>query len=381
MASSTSSPSTHRTKRPYQPQITSFYPSTTLPDRLHAQSSSSSSSPFPSSSTPPLPTHIQSNLLNVGMRIRKSVPEGYKTHLSKSDSDVAFVSSLRDRETMAGAGRGAMGWSLPSTATNTAPNISNVDGAGGRGELTPFCGIHKIGGLDVQQPGTDSHANSSQYQYQYHPPYPSSYSTSTYTSTASTTSSSSSFFSAPSLTSSASTFPSSSSSTSTTPTYNILTALPPITPPPPPTLHPRKRSLADLSSSDGESPDRYGDGEGEEENDDIDAVLLNAMDDDDKNNAKQDSVSPRTRLFNGIHTPVKVDMADITGKRGRIFARPRGRGRKTKNQEMMGLGKEKAGGVLVVVETETEGQAMDFDLDRDFEEAPFLEPLAAMELD
>ncbi|KAK6603562.1 ribonucleotide reductase inhibitor [Botrytis cinerea] len=61
-------------KRPYagsQSQITSYFtPGTTsLP-----------APPTPSQYQPPtLPNQIQSSLLSVGMRIRKSVPEGYKT--------------------------------------------------------------------------------------------------------------------------------------------------------------------------------------------------------------------------------------------------------------------------------------------------------------
>lgn len=69
--------------------------------------------------SPPLPDSVQSSLLTVGMRIRKSVPEGYKTVLAKAYEPQysALVSA-------------------------NAPQIS--------AELAPFCGLHKIGGLAVQ---------------------------------------------------------------------------------------------------------------------------------------------------------------------------------------------------------------------------------------
>lgn len=63
-------------KRPYQPDIAAFFPraETNLPIR---EDSTTINLPTPISAQPQLPTYVQSSLLNVGMRIRKAVPEGY----------------------------------------------------------------------------------------------------------------------------------------------------------------------------------------------------------------------------------------------------------------------------------------------------------------
>lgn len=121
--------STPRAKRPFagasadpaQRQITAFF---------SAGSSSSSSSEAPSPSPQPrqplLPSSVQANLLSVGMRVRKSVPEGYKT----------------------------VGTSAFKLWTdNTRPGGSAPAAGGPRAtprELLPFCGINRVGGLDTQ---------------------------------------------------------------------------------------------------------------------------------------------------------------------------------------------------------------------------------------
>ncbi|KAJ4260918.1 hypothetical protein NW757_001306 [Fusarium falciforme] len=75
---------------------------------------------------PVLPSTVQANLLSVGMRVRKSVPEGYKTtgtSAFKLWTDNAPVPT-----------------STPRRAANKATSR----------ELLPFCGINKVGGLDTQ---------------------------------------------------------------------------------------------------------------------------------------------------------------------------------------------------------------------------------------
>lgn len=75
---------------------------------------------------PALPSTVQANLLSVGMRVRKSVPEGYKTtgtSAFKLWTDNAPVPT-----------------STPHRAANKATSR----------ELLPFCGINKVGGLDTQ---------------------------------------------------------------------------------------------------------------------------------------------------------------------------------------------------------------------------------------
>ncbi|KAK0737516.1 ribonucleotide reductase inhibitor-domain-containing protein [Apiosordaria backusii] len=80
---------------------------------------------------------VQTNLLNVGMRVRKSVQEGYKTGAQYS----AF--KLWEDNT--------------TTPVPTSPNTVNTptSGGGGMRELLPFSGIHKVGGLGIQ-PAVDT---------------------------------------------------------------------------------------------------------------------------------------------------------------------------------------------------------------------------------
>ena len=86
------------------------------------------SSPDPRS--PPLPPNVQANLLSVGMRVRKSVPEGYKTG---SYSAFTLFSD-----------------STPVNQTQE-PKIRKPVARPRAGELAPFCGIMKVGGLSQQQ--------------------------------------------------------------------------------------------------------------------------------------------------------------------------------------------------------------------------------------
>ncbi|KAL2006502.1 hypothetical protein VTN00DRAFT_9170 [Thermoascus crustaceus] len=139
-------------RRRFQPPITSYFSSTT-------DSSSSSSSADGSnddnnirlshnnyssptfSATPALPHKVQASLLTVGMRIRKSVPEGYKTEALKPSVYALAAASA-------------------SSTTTTSTTSSSSDVSTGRlgycaartsyAELAPYCGIHKIGNLAMQ---------------------------------------------------------------------------------------------------------------------------------------------------------------------------------------------------------------------------------------
>ncbi|PYI27724.1 hypothetical protein BP00DRAFT_12852 [Aspergillus indologenus CBS 114.80] len=81
-------------RRRFQPPITSFF--TTASDatahpsptahHTHNHYSTSTSSP-----TPTLAPKVQASLLSVGMRVRKSIAEGYKTHHHQSQSSKAFL--------------------------------------------------------------------------------------------------------------------------------------------------------------------------------------------------------------------------------------------------------------------------------------------------
>ncbi|KAH6981042.1 ribonucleotide reductase inhibitor [Ilyonectria sp. MPI-CAGE-AT-0026] len=117
--------STPRTKRqfagssadPAQRQITSFF------------NKSTSGAPTTNAEavrTPELPSSVQANLLSVGMRVRKSVPEGYKTV-----GPSAFKLWTDNAP-------------LPTPSTARAPIKASSR------ELLPFCGINRVGGLDTQ---------------------------------------------------------------------------------------------------------------------------------------------------------------------------------------------------------------------------------------
>jgi len=73
---------------------------------------------------------VQSDLLSVGMRIRKAVPEGYKTHKTSLFYD-------------------------PTPALST-PTSTYQSRPLGRTELLPFCGLHKVGGHSVQEMPVDA---------------------------------------------------------------------------------------------------------------------------------------------------------------------------------------------------------------------------------
>lgn len=129
-----------RVKRPFagaaadpsQRQITSFFSS---------RGQSGDSPPVESIRGPPLPANVEANLLSVGMRVRKSVPEGYKTvgpSAFKLWTDNTRPSSL-----------GAQQPPMPQRKKPT-PTLARATSR----ELTPFCGINRIGGLSEQP---DSH--------------------------------------------------------------------------------------------------------------------------------------------------------------------------------------------------------------------------------
>ncbi|EGO53595.1 hypothetical protein NEUTE1DRAFT_119239 [Neurospora tetrasperma FGSC 2508] len=167
--------SNSRTKRqfagaasdPAQRSITSFFKTTQTSDDSQFDSTSGAS---PATAAAPLngpvlsPT-IRSSLLNVGMRVRKSVPEGYKTGKIAS----GFPSWMDDshntnRNHIVGSGASALagnnGHNRPVSAAPPAPPAASAAAASANRELTPFCGIHKIGGYAVQD--HDSAALSSQ---------------------------------------------------------------------------------------------------------------------------------------------------------------------------------------------------------------------------
>ncbi|KAF2492403.1 hypothetical protein BU16DRAFT_529735 [Lophium mytilinum] len=108
--------SSHRSKRAYQPSITAFFARPDLSD--------SSIPHITTTPTPALPSSVQASLLNVGMRVRKSVPEGYKNKQRElNNGDAYSVKPVQHTPTEA----------------HSHPR-----------ELLPFCGLHKIGGFAEQ---------------------------------------------------------------------------------------------------------------------------------------------------------------------------------------------------------------------------------------
>jgi hypothetical protein len=123
---------TRQIKRPFQPSITSFFAREDRNTYLEILSQER-----PEHGVAALPSQIQSSLLNVGMRIRKSVPEGYKTGsycglgLSLDGND--FSPMIKDEDDVPDLDFG------PRTTFT---------------ELTPFCGILKTGGYSTQPSST-----------------------------------------------------------------------------------------------------------------------------------------------------------------------------------------------------------------------------------
>ena len=113
----------HARKRQFQPSIASY---------CNRDVNSSNSHALPRTTSPlspPLPADTQASLLSVGMRVRKSVPEGYKTHKTLGTEGFPFPSAA------------------PPTSTTT---VDRGYGVPSPRKLTPFCGLHKTGGWAAQ---------------------------------------------------------------------------------------------------------------------------------------------------------------------------------------------------------------------------------------
>ncbi|KAL2117841.1 hypothetical protein VTJ04DRAFT_7501 [Mycothermus thermophilus] len=133
---------------PAQRSITSFF-KTTSSATSSADAPLKSSKPAPLNG-PVLPPQIQTDLLTVGMRVRKAVPEGYKTGSAYSgftlwsdETNRSKLDNSSDDDDTNQAWRPAP--AAPMPAYNPAIR-----------ELEPFCGINKIGGLAFQ-PAYSSH--------------------------------------------------------------------------------------------------------------------------------------------------------------------------------------------------------------------------------
>jgi hypothetical protein len=140
-------PERHRSKRPFQPSITSYFArdDSDSDDETHLRGLNPSTRPRAHHQTlaPPIPGPVQTDLMQVGMRVRKSVPEGYKTHSNKMMALPSIQTTL----------------SHPSSTTTTTmtldPKVVPDDVLHQR-ELLPFCGLQKLGGF-AEQPTTNIH--------------------------------------------------------------------------------------------------------------------------------------------------------------------------------------------------------------------------------
>ncbi|CZT09256.1 uncharacterized protein RAG0_14068 [Rhynchosporium agropyri] len=150
----------HQAKRPYagtrsssQSAITSYFSHASPSQETDINSKPAayclSSQPH-TSYTPALPHSIQSNLLNVGMRVRKSVPEGYKT--GSYSAFTLFADNTVPSDST---------YSMSAMSSSPSPPALKTRPRSGARELTPFCGILTVGGMAAQQWGTYNSSGSS----------------------------------------------------------------------------------------------------------------------------------------------------------------------------------------------------------------------------
>jgi hypothetical protein len=115
-----------------QPSIRSFF--TTVGTSAAPSSSAADIDEYAQPLKPTVPDHVQSLLINVGMRVRKSVPEGYKTHKSLPVPKIEYMHPA----------------SIPNYSSTDLPTSSAPELYSKPPELAPFCGLHKIGGFSSQ---------------------------------------------------------------------------------------------------------------------------------------------------------------------------------------------------------------------------------------
>ncbi|KAF4587350.1 Ribonucleotide reductase inhibitor [Ophiocordyceps camponoti-floridani] len=138
-----------RTKRPFagaaadasQRQITSYF---TADDAPSVRGSASAS--HTSAAAVRLPASVQADLLSVGMRVRKSVPEGYKTGAAEAVAGFKLWSDEVEDVPACGLGGAA------AAAAAAAPAPVGILTR----ELLPFCGINRETVEDHVEPPTPS---------------------------------------------------------------------------------------------------------------------------------------------------------------------------------------------------------------------------------
>jgi Ribonucleotide reductase inhibitor len=138
----------HTNKKSFQPphnHITNYFAATIAHDSTDDVPSLPahqllSQTPAKVSAPQQLTPALQASLLNVGMRIRKAVPEGYKTHKTLA-VETAMAASISRAEIRLPTADGFVTEQQAAAAAIPAPPR----------ELRPFCEAYGVGGLAVQQ--------------------------------------------------------------------------------------------------------------------------------------------------------------------------------------------------------------------------------------
>jgi hypothetical protein len=138
----------HTNKKSFQPphnHITNYFAATIAHDSTDDVPSLPghqllSQTPAKVSAPQQLTPALQASLLNVGMRIRKAVPEGYKTHKTLA-AETAMAASISRAEIRLPPVDGFVtDQQAAAAATSATPR-----------ELRPFCEAYGVGGLAMQQ--------------------------------------------------------------------------------------------------------------------------------------------------------------------------------------------------------------------------------------
>ncbi|KAL4799078.1 ribonucleotide reductase inhibitor-domain-containing protein [Aspergillus venezuelensis] len=120
MATTTPKPLDSKRRR-FQPPITTFFTASSGLDTPSTPSHLSHNhyAAITNSPTPVVPAKVQASLLSVGMRVRKSIADGYKTMLAKEEKQIIVEDT--------------------SNALKARISIAPTN----RSELAPFCGMSK----------------------------------------------------------------------------------------------------------------------------------------------------------------------------------------------------------------------------------------------
>ncbi|KAL3492828.1 ribonucleotide reductase inhibitor-domain-containing protein [Aspergillus germanicus] len=144
MPLSTSKPDLSSKKRRFQPPITIFFSTSSHPSSNASSLSHNHYSAPTHSPTPVVESKVQASLLSVGMRVRKSVAEGYKTNHAKNMDEkhtIITTTKITHEDTTDTSAQ-------PSTYSTTM-----------RSELAPFSGMGRLNQYtpSLPYPGTSTH--------------------------------------------------------------------------------------------------------------------------------------------------------------------------------------------------------------------------------